>query len=132
MIDEILKEVTMLKNTKDATSKYVLICAHRLEAKWAQKFALNDIKEAKDFDVIRHNMQKQEHARMHNKGDKCKYCVMGHTPQQCPTYRQKCGECRKANHFKVVCRSSWRQLGNHWAKKAFDEVHQDDKTSLTK
>ena len=58
MIDEILKEVTTLEDIEDATSECVLLCVHRVKTQRSQKSALNDIKEAKDFDIISQNMQK--------------------------------------------------------------------------
>ena len=63
--------------------------------------------------------------------DKCEYCGTEHVPQQCPAYEKKCGECDTANHFKVICRLSWRQLENWQTKKMVDKMHQKDKTILT-
>ena len=58
MIDEILKEVATSEDIKDTIVKHVLLWAHRVEAQREQKSALNYIKEAKYFDIIRHSMQR--------------------------------------------------------------------------
>ena len=75
MIDEILKELAMLEDIEYITSEHVL-WACRVEAQKVQQSALNDIKEAKDFDIVRQNMQKQGHtvSKMHKREDRCKYC----------------------------------------------------------
>ena len=61
MIDEIFKELAILGDNEDATSKHVLLWVQSKTTKGA-KVALNDIKEANDFDVVRQNIQKQDHA----------------------------------------------------------------------
>ena len=106
MIDEILKEVAMLEDTEDATSECVLLWVHRVEEHRVQKSALNDIREAKGYDIISQNMQKQEHTitKMHRKQDKCKYCYTGQLPQQCPAHGKKCSGCGKQYHFRAVCK----------------------------
>ena len=38
----------------------MLLLAHRIEVQRTQKLALNDIKEAKEFGVIKHSAQKEE------------------------------------------------------------------------
>ena len=57
MICEILREVA-LENIDDATSEWVLLWAQRVEVKREQKEALDNIKEAKDLNSIRQNIQK--------------------------------------------------------------------------
>ena len=41
--DELLREVTMLKNIEEATSEHEVICTHRVQA---QRRMLNSIKES--------------------------------------------------------------------------------------
>ena len=53
MVDEILKEVATLEDIEDAISGCVLLWAHRLEVQRTQKSAPNEMKEAKDFDVVK-------------------------------------------------------------------------------
>ena len=53
MKSEILREVSAFENTEDATSEQVLLFAQKVEAQRAQKEALDNIKEAKDFGLIR-------------------------------------------------------------------------------
>ena len=71
IIDEILREVTMLVDIEEAISACVLTLVHRLEANRAQRSALNNIKEAKEFDAIWQNTQKCAYESTH--GDKCTY-----------------------------------------------------------
>ena len=115
----------MLENTEEVTSECILTWACRVEAQRAQRNVLSSIKEAREFDAIWHNSQKiwdQAQGQMQVLWDKpCTEAV--------PWYREKWG---KANHFKMVCRFSLRQLGNWQAKKVVDEVHQEDEISLTK
>jgi len=33
----------------------------------------------------------------------CKYCGRSHTPGRCPAYGKRCNQCKKFNHFAVVC-----------------------------
>ena len=49
IVNEILKEVVMLKSIEDATSEHTLIWAHREEAQRAQKSTRNEIKVEKDL-----------------------------------------------------------------------------------
>ena len=53
MFHEILKEVTTLKDTEDATSDCDLLWVCRVEVKRAQMSTLHEIKEATDFDIIK-------------------------------------------------------------------------------
>ena len=53
MIDEILKDVAMLEDIENAMSEHVLLVMHRVEAQRGQKSALNEIKEVKDFDIVK-------------------------------------------------------------------------------
>ena len=72
--------------------------------------ALDNIKEAKEFDFVRHNTSRHDEWPIkHKKLENCKYCGTGHMSGQCPVHGNKCGECGKPNHFKVVCRSVHRQ-----------------------
>ena len=76
MISEILRKVSALEDINDATSERVLIWALQVEAQRVQKEVLDSIKEAKDFDSIRHNMQKQNN-KAHKKQrwvENCRYC----------------------------------------------------------
>ena len=103
MTGEILQQVTTLEYNEEAMSEYMLGLACRVEIKRVQRSALNNIKEAKDFDAIQQNAQKWVCWTPHS--DRYKYCGTGHSPQQCPAYGKKCGECSKENYDKVVCRS---------------------------
>ena len=68
-----------LEDIEDATSEHVLLWACRVEVQRIQKSALDDIKEAKDFENVRQNIQKQDHGifKMHKNKDKCKYSAQG-------------------------------------------------------
>ena len=54
-ISEMLREVLTLEENDSATSERVLLGARRVEE---QKVALNNIKEAKEFDCVRHSAPK--------------------------------------------------------------------------
>ena len=85
---EILNEVSTLENIEYATSERVLLWAQREEVQRVQKVALNNIKEAKEFDSVRPNTPKHDN-ETHNKlkeVDNCKYCWTGYLPRQCPAY----------------------------------------------
>ena len=49
-----------VEDIEDATSKCMLPWACRVDVQREQKSALNDMKEAKEFVVIKHNAQKQK------------------------------------------------------------------------
>ena len=72
-----------------------------------QKKALDNIKEAKDFDSIRQNTPRQDNVR--HKKQRCvksrKYFGTGHPKKNCPAYSKMCGGCRKSNNFRAVYRS---------------------------
>ena len=53
IISDILREVLALQNIDDIPVNKLLLWAQRLEAQSAIKEALDNIKEAKDFDCIR-------------------------------------------------------------------------------
>ena len=74
MIDEIVMEVMALEDIEDATNKQVLLWVCKVEAQRAQYSAIS-IKEAKEFDAVRHNIQKcdNEAPRM-QKVESCNYC----------------------------------------------------------
>ena len=60
MISEILRKLSALEDIDDATSEPVLLCAQRVHAQRAQKEALNNIKEAKEFDSVKYSTQKHD------------------------------------------------------------------------
>ena len=107
MTNEILREVTTLENIEEAVGEHMLGWVHRMQVQKAPRSVLHNIREAKDFDAIRQNSQKQVHGAPCS--DKCKDCSTGHPLQEHPVYGKKCGECSKDNYFKVVCRSAQRQ-----------------------
>ena len=76
MINEILKEVATLEDTEGTISECMMLWTLSVEAQRAQKSILNYIKEAKEFDVIKHSSQKPEYAaaRVQKKVNICKYC----------------------------------------------------------
>ena len=57
MTIEILREVSALEDTDDATSEMVLLWTQIVEAQRMQNKALNNIKEAKEFDPVRCSSQ---------------------------------------------------------------------------
>ena len=59
-ISEISREVSALEDINDATNERVMIMVQRVEAQRVQKEALDSMKEAKEFDSIRFNMQRQD------------------------------------------------------------------------
>ena len=54
-----VKDVSALEDIEDATSKRLLLLAQRPEAQKVQKEALDSLKEAKDFDIIKWCIKKQ-------------------------------------------------------------------------
>ena len=98
MTDEILREVATLEDVQKATSECILALVHRLEVQRTQRIMSTSIQEAKEFVAIQQNIQKCEYET--TCGDKCKCCLRGHMPWQCPGYGKKCEKCAKANHFK--------------------------------
>ena len=66
MVSEILREVVILEDMNNTTSKWVLSWAPKVEAQRLQKEAVDNKKEAKDFDLIIQNMQRQNN-EMHRK-----------------------------------------------------------------
>ena len=66
MVSEILREVPTLEDIKDATSGNLLLLTQRVEAQRTQKVALNNIKEAKEFDSVRYSRLKHD-SEVHRK-----------------------------------------------------------------
>ena len=52
MISEILREISTLEDIDDVTSKRVILWAQRMDAQRAQKEALSNIKNAKEFSSV--------------------------------------------------------------------------------
>ena len=128
MIDEILKEVTMLEETENTTSEQDLLWLHRVEVQRAQKSALTDIKEAKDFDAVRQNIQKKGNTvlKICKKETNAKIVAQG-IPSVVPTYGKKCSRGRKQSHFKAVCKPVWwQQQDKHGRKMIHDISHEDN------
>ena len=77
-LNEILKEAATLEDIKDATGELVLLWVYRVEAKVPKSQPLMTYIEARDFDVIRQNVEKENHAtpRMHKWEGRFKYYVI--------------------------------------------------------
>ena len=97
------------------------------------KIALNNIKEAKMFDTVRHSMHKYENQapRMQRKVERCKHCGLG-TCQDCSAYGKQCGTCGNPNHFKVVCMSAHQQQPDHWVGREAYKISQEDEPQTVK
>ena len=54
-------EVATPEDIEDATSEHVSLWLFRVEAQRVQKSDLHEIKEAKDFDIIKRHAKKQVH-----------------------------------------------------------------------
>ena len=82
MVNEILKEVAMLEDVEDGTSSWVLLWAYRVKGQRGWKSAHNEIKEAKEFDLVNCSILKQVHdvPRANKRNDNCKYCSIWHAP----------------------------------------------------
>ena len=77
-----------------------------VEAQGEQNLALDNIKEAKDFDSVKQNTQRCDNFRhkRHIHEESCKYCGAGHPESQCPVYSKMCSGCRMTNCIRIVCR----------------------------
>ena len=53
MLDEVIRELTAKDNSKQTTSKDVLVWAKRVKVQWAQAAILNDITRSQIFDKIK-------------------------------------------------------------------------------
>ena len=86
MIREVLREVSALEKIDDTTSEWVLLWAQMLKAQRAQKEALENIKEAKNFESIRWKIQKDDKVRQKKQKwvKSCIYCGTGHPPGTVP------------------------------------------------
>ena len=58
MTDEILREITTLEDSEGANSDYKLTWMHRVGAQRTRGFAMNSIKDTKQFGVIQQNTEK--------------------------------------------------------------------------
>ena len=103
MINEILREVSTLEVIEFATMERVLLWAQRVEAQMAQKVVLNNIKEAKEFDFVRHSTPQHgsEDPKKQKRVDNCKCSGTGNLFRHCLAYGKQCRECGKPNHFKT-------------------------------
>ena len=106
MISEFLREVLMLEDIENVTSKGVLLWTQRVEVQKVQTKVLNNIKEAKDFDLVRHSTPKHDNETQKNQKrvDNCKHCETGLLSRWSPACSKIYGECIWLNHLKAVCR----------------------------
>ena len=72
----------------------------------AQKSALNEIREVKDFHVVKWHAKKQTHnaPNVDKVEGNCKYCSIRH-PQPMPSTQHEMQWVKKVKPFKMVCRS---------------------------
>ena len=70
MLHELLREVSTFKDTEDATSMTVLLWAQRMGMQMEQKVELNNIKEAKEFDSVRHSEPKHYNETLRNRRER--------------------------------------------------------------
>ena len=89
----------MLKDTSEVSNLQVLVLAQRVEAQRSQKVLLENIRDAKDFDLIKGDRQRpgQNRNRAERESVKekkiienCKYCGMTHPEKQCSEYGKMC------------------------------------------
>ena len=101
-----------MEDIEDATSEKVLLWIQRMEAQRAMEMVLNNIKETKEFDFVRHNIPKYDsEAKNPTKRVKMQYCRTRHLLRQYPAYDKKCRECGRPNQFKAVSMSvCWQQM----------------------
>ena len=73
-----------------------------------QKAVLDNITDAKGFDLKRRdrqkgqNKQKKQSIKEKKLIENCRYCGKRYPQKQCPTYGKTCSRCVKVNHFKAV------------------------------
>ena len=89
----------------------------------AQKEALDDIKEVKDFDSFRQKIQKDDHVRHKKQKGVESFKYHGTGQRQCPAYSKTCSRCSKTNHFRFVCKLKQRQQLGKKIPKSGRSVH---------
>ena len=111
LISKLLREVLALENIDEPTSEWVLLWAQMLESWRAQKEAPDNIKEVKDSDSIRWNIQRCDSVRhMKQKHlESCNNCGIGYPQRQYHAYGKTCGRCSKTHLFRAVHKSIERQ-----------------------
>ena len=106
LVTEILKEVSILQDIEDAASECMLLWLYTVEVQRVQKSALNEIREAKEFDVVKWHVKKQIHNVPKVKKDGGQLQIMWHrTPPGSAQHKQEM-QCvgGMQNHFKAVCK----------------------------
>ena len=77
---------------------------------WNQKnsnWYIRQFKRERRFDAMKFWEMKQKanpFVKTEEQMKKCGYCCSSHPYKQCSAYGKTCRNCRKTNHFKVVCR----------------------------
>ena len=126
----------MLKETREVSSEQVLVWAQRVEVQRAQKAVLENLRDAKDFDLVKRdrqrwgqNRQQREAVKEKKVIENSKYCGMTHLQKQCRGYGKTYSPCGKVNHYKVACRRTQRQRqsqGPFQRNKAVHKVQQKE------
>ena len=89
---EIIHELTSVSDTTSVRTEQVLACVRRVDTQGAQNAILGNLKESKEFDVVRSHkpfiklikiqktLERQNYKSQMRHKQKCKYCGCSHPP----------------------------------------------------
>ena len=114
ILEEIIQELTALKDNSEVSSDEVLMWAKKVEAQRAQMKVLDNLIDKRSLSLLEQTSRSMLIlGRIRNLIETCKYCGTGHLQRQCPTNGMTCSGCNKANHFKAVYKTIQRQQQGH-------------------
>ena len=136
---KIITEVIVLKDTSKVSIEHVLVWAQRVEVQRTQKAVLENIRDTKDFNLIRSDRQRpdqnsqQRHIVKQKIIENYRYSGMTHPQKQCLANGKICSRYGTVNHYKVVCRSIQKQSQKSPERnRAVYEVQHDEEPYMWK
>ena len=132
MLEEIIKELMIVKSNEQIISGNVLAWAKRVEAQKTQAAVMGTITKSKEFDKIKVSRptwtSSPRTPAQHNSPSwpACRYYGSTHPPRQCPAYGKMCMECSKVGHFCRVCRSKKTRAVNELGQEIIQEDTGED------
>ena len=104
IIEEIIRELTALKDTSELSS---INKGPKSGGSESAKRGAGQYEMQMNLTVRRDN-QKHDNIRQSKKKmiENCKYYNKGHPQRQCSVYDKTCSSCCKNSHFKAVCKTT--------------------------
>ena len=115
MVEEMIRELTTLKDNSKVSSEWILLWAQEWRNRGCKMNCWTTSKNQKSLTGLEYTGKKHyNNGQWKGDGNKkgiienWKYCGTGHLQRKCAAYGKMCNGYGKANHFKVVCKTMQR------------------------